>query len=114
MSICANLCRRIDRSIDSRLRETARFEARRAMLAAALVPGLAVGTLGLAGGGFSAPTWGWTTLALVAAGVLTAVALGHPTWSRLEQLFVAALSALGAWSLLSTVWSEDPSQSVLE
>jgi O-Antigen ligase len=114
MSICANLCRRIDRSIDSRLRETGRFEARRALLAAALVPGLAVGMLALAGGGYSAPTWGWTTLALVAAGVLAAVALGYPAWSRLEQLFLAALAALGAWSLLSTVWSEDPSQSVLE
>jgi hypothetical protein len=114
VSICANLCRSIDRSIDSRLRETGRFEARLPIFAAALVPGFAVGILGIAGGGYSAPTWGWTTLALVAAGVPAAVALGNPTWSRLEHVFLAALSALGAWSLLTTAWSEDPSQSVLE
>jgi O-antigen ligase/polysaccharide polymerase Wzy-like membrane protein len=114
MSICANLCRRIDRAIDSRPGETGRLEARLTTLAAAFVPGLAVAILGLAGGGYSAPTWGWSTLALVGAAIAALIAFGKPQPSRLEYILVGALTGLSAWALLSTAWSQDVAQSVLE
>ena len=39
-------------------------------LAPAIVSGFTVGAVGLVGGGYRAPTWGWATLALAAGSVV--------------------------------------------
>jgi hypothetical protein len=84
------------------------------VLAPAIVSGFTVGALGLAGGGYKAPTWGWATLALVAAAVAILVALGLPRLGLLELLFLGGLAALCAWTLVSAAWSLDRAQAVLE
>ena len=83
-------------------------------LAPAIVSGLTVGVLGLAGGGYRAPTWGWATLALVAGSVAILVALGLPRPGWLELVFLVGLVGLGVWTLVSTAWSLDHAQAVLE
>ena len=83
-------------------------------LAPAIVSGLTVGALGLAGGGYRAPTWGWATLALVAGSVAVLVALGLPRLGRLEIVFLGGLAALCVWTLASAGWSLDRAQAVLE
>ncbi len=83
-------------------------------LAPAIVSGFTVGALGLAGGGYRAPTWGWATLALVAGSVAVLVALGLPRLGRLELVFLGGLVGLGVWTLVSAGWSLDDAQAVLE
>ena len=83
-------------------------------LAPAIVSGLTLGVLGLAGGGYRAPTWGWATLALVAGSVAVLVALGLPRLGRLETVFLGGLAALCVWMLASAGWSLDRAQAVLE
>jgi hypothetical protein len=114
MSIHASVCRSIDRPINSRPEETGRVEVRLGAAAAALVLGLAVGLLGFADGGSSAPTWGWATLAFVAAVLVILLVFGAPRPGRLEYLFVGGLAGLGAWALLSAAWSQDRAQSILD
>ena len=80
----------------------------------AIVSGLTVGVLGLADGGYRAPTWGWATLALVAGSVAVLVALGLPRLGRLEIVFLGGLAALCVWTLASAGWSLDRAQAVLE
>jgi hypothetical protein len=83
-------------------------------LAPAIVSGFTVGAVGLAGGGYRAPTWGWATLALVAGSVAILVALGLPRLGPLEPLFLGGLTALCIWTLVSAAWSLDRAQAVLE
>ncbi|MBA2569466.1 MAG: O-antigen ligase family protein [Actinobacteria bacterium] len=83
-------------------------------LAPAIVSGFTVGALGLAGGGYKAPSWGWATLALVAAVLAVLVALGLPRLGLLELAFLGGLGALCVWTLVSAAWSLDRAQAVLE
>ena len=83
-------------------------------LAPAIVSGFTVGALGLAGGGYRAPTWGWATLTLVGAAVAILVALGLPRLGRLELVFLGGLAGLCVWTLVSAAWSLDHAQAVLE
>jgi O-antigen ligase len=83
-------------------------------LVPALVSGFTVGALGLAGGGYEASSWGWATLALVAAAVAILVALGLPRVGMLEVALLGGLAALCAWALVSAAWSLDGAQAVLE
>ena len=83
-------------------------------LAPAIVSGLTVGVLGLAGGGYRVPTWGWATLAFLAGSVAVLVALGLPRLSRLEIVFLGGLAVLCVWTLASAGWSLDRAQAVLE
>lgn len=114
MSIHATVCRSIDRPLNSRPEETGRVEARLGALAPALVGGLAVVVLGFADGGFSAPSWGWATLAVMGVTLAALVLGGGRRSGRLEYAFAGGLAALAVWALCSTLWSEDPAQSVLD
>ena len=84
-------------------------------LAPAIVSGFTVGALGLAGGGYRAPTWGWATLARVA---WSAAGWGAPAdllrLGRLELVFLGGLVGLGVWTLVSAGWTPIDAQAVLE
>ncbi|HET7856672.1 MAG TPA: O-antigen ligase family protein [Gaiellaceae bacterium] len=108
------MCRTVDRPTNSRPDQTGPGEARLGLLTTALIAGSVVGLLGLADGGYSAPGWGWATLALVAVTPVILVAFGLPRASRLELGFLGGLAALTAWGLLSTMWSDDRAQSILD
>ncbi len=85
-----------------------RRDAVPAFLSAALIV-----VLGFDQGGYSPTSWVWSAALLaIVAGVLSAGRPGRP--SALELAFVAALAGLVAWSLLSALWSLDPTASVLE
>ena len=79
-----------------------------AVLACALVL-----VLGFDEGGFAPPSWVWSAALLaIVAGVLLGGRVSRP--SPLELGFVGALAALLGWTLLSTLWSLDPTASVLD
>jgi hypothetical protein len=74
----------------------------------------ALAILGFKNGGFFPPMWSWLSFACACV-LLAVVALrAPPRWSRLELGTCLALGALAAWTLLSSVWSVDASQSVRE
>lgn len=83
-------------------------------LCCALAAFVLVASLGLADGGFHATAWGWAAVALLlpVTGILASWPV--PALGRLEVVFLAALAALLAWTLLSAAWSLDADQSVLE
>jgi O-antigen ligase len=89
-------------------------ETRLRDLAPALVVAAAVASLSLADGGFGPETWGWATIGLIAGAVLALLGLGLPRLGRRDLAFAAALGALGGWALVSSTWSLDPGQSVIE
>jgi O-antigen ligase len=81
------------------------------------VPGLVacalVLVLGFDEGGFAPPSWVWSAVLLaIVAGVLLTGRAGRP--SRFELGFLAALGGLLSWTLVSTLWSLDPTASVLD
>jgi O-Antigen ligase len=79
----------------------------------ALAASLIVALLGFDQGGYAPASWVWSAALLVATAV--ALFVGRPVQpSRLELAFLAALSCLLAWTLLSGVWSLDPTASLLE
>lgn len=110
MSFHASVCRKIDSPIDNRPPETRPLEAG----LSALVPALTVGLLGLAGGGFEPTAQNWATLALIACSAASLVALGLPRPGSLELVLLGSLALLGAWTLLSSAWSLDRAQAILE
>ncbi|HZQ80485.1 MAG TPA: O-antigen ligase family protein [Gaiellaceae bacterium] len=69
---------------------------------------------GAAHGGYFEGSWGWLTL--VAAWAMLIALLLEPAAgiSRSGLLFVGLLGAYTVWSLLSALWSVDPTASVLE
>ena len=79
----------------------------------ALLAGVLLLVLGFDEGGFAPATWVWSVapLAVVAGALLTGQA-GRP--SPLELGFLAALAGLLGWTLVSTVWSLDPTASILD
>ena len=78
-----------------------------------LVPALVAG-LAFDGGGYSATTWGWSTLLPLAAIGALLVSGRARRLTRLESVFLALVAALVAWTWLSLVWSADFSASVLD
>jgi O-antigen ligase len=69
--------------------------------------------LGFDQGGYAPASWVWSAALLaVCAGVLALGRPGRP--AALELAFLAALLALLGWTLLSALWSLDPTASVLE
>ena len=69
--------------------------------------------LGFDEGGFSPATWVWSVVPLaIAAGSLLAGQARRP--SPLELGFLAALAGLLGWTLISTIWSLDPTASLLD
>jgi hypothetical protein len=81
------------------------------------VPGLLAGALvlvlGFDEGGFASASWVWSVvpLALVAGALLAGLA-ARP--SPMELWFLAVLAGLLVWTLVSSIWSLDPTGSVLD
>ena len=65
-------------------------------------------------GGYFPTTWGWTSLAFLWVAGLTIVLRQTVRVSKAEALFLFAWAALLAWIALSTLWSTDLSETVLE
>ena len=65
-------------------------------------------------GGYFAGSWGWLTLFAAWAAVLALVLDGEAALSRAGLAFTGLLGAYAVWSLLSALWSVDPTSSVLE
>jgi O-antigen ligase len=78
-----------------------------------LVAGLIVAALAADSGGFDAPSWGWSAIALMLV-IAAALIFGARRLSALEWALPAALAALAGWVWLSLFWSSDFSQTVQE
>lgn len=81
-------------------------------------PGLlalvSIGAVAADQGGYFPTTWGWTSLAFLWVAGLTIVLRRTVRVSRAEVLFLFAWVALLAWIALSTLWSTDRAETVLE
>ena len=75
---------------------------------------LGVAGLAAAQGGYFPSSWGWATVGLLWVAALALVLRSRLVLPPLERAFVAALGALAVWIALSTTWSEDVPQTVLE
>jgi len=75
---------------------------------------VAVTAVAAASGGYFPTTWNWATLAFAWAAALALALRGREAWGRKETLLLVALLALAGWTALSTLWSLDATQSVLE
>ncbi|HZM18279.1 MAG TPA: O-antigen ligase family protein, partial [Gaiellaceae bacterium] len=79
----------------------------------ALLAGALVLVLGFDQGGFSSATWVWSVVPLaIVAGSLLSGQARRP--SPLELAFLAALAGLLGWTLISAIWSLDPTASLLD
>jgi hypothetical protein len=65
-------------------------------------------------GGYFAPSWGWSALALAGVVVTWLIASARTDAGRSDAAFLLALLALTLWVGLSIAWSVDRAQSVLE
>lgn len=83
-----------------------------------MLPGLlalvSIGIVAADQGGYFPTTWGWTSLAFLWVAGLTIVLRQTVRVSKAEALFLFAWAALLAWIALSTLWSTDLSETVLE
>jgi O-antigen ligase len=77
------------------------------MLAGTVLPATASGT-------YFPTSWGWAALAFGWAAAITLVLRRSLLLSRLDWAMLAGLLALTSWMALSSVWSENPTQTVLE
>jgi len=87
-------------------------------LGAQSAPGLlvfaSVGIVAADQGGYFPTTWGWTSLAFLWAVGLAAVLRPRIRIGKTQALFLLAWVAVLAWIALSTTWSTDRPQTVLE
>ena len=72
--------------------------------------------VGLAGaqGGFFPTAWGWASVPLLWVTAVALVTRRQIRLSSAERVFIGVLAALGAWILLSSLWSVAPADSILE
>ncbi|HEY3543592.1 MAG TPA: O-antigen ligase family protein [Gaiellaceae bacterium] len=85
------------------------------MTRAAAVAGAAVVcALGLDSGGYFPRSWVWSTVVLLWVAAVVLVLRRRVAVDAAGAVWVAALLALAAWTLLSAVWSIEPAQSVLD
>jgi O-Antigen ligase len=93
---------------------TGEGRARATELAVVLVPLVLVPALGATQGGFLPDTWVWSAALAAWAAGLAVVVSPAPGALRRWWPWLAASGSLLLWTLLSAVWSTQPSQSVLE
>jgi tetratricopeptide (TPR) repeat protein len=74
----------------------------------------AIGVTAAAEGGYFPTSWGWAALFFFWVAVLALVIRDAIHLGTLERGLLGALSAFAAWTALSTLWSVDPAQTVLE
>ena len=96
-------------------RRGSQLGARRALAAwPALIGFLPITLLGAAQGGYFPSAWGWATLGFLWASGLALLLRTSTRVSTPERTFVALWLALAAWIALSTLWSRNVPQTVLE
>jgi hypothetical protein len=80
----------------------------------AVALGLAVAPVLATNGGFFPSSWGWAGMALAWAAVLAAAFSNVSRPTRLELLFVGALTAFAGYTAASIAWSSTQSETSLE
>jgi hypothetical protein len=75
---------------------------------------VAVAGLAAAEGGYFPTSWGWSALAFAWVALVALVVRADAGLAPLERAFLGGLGALVAWTALSTLWSADVPQTVLE
>lgn len=75
---------------------------------------LAVGALAYSDGGYHPDAWGWSALPLLWGAAVGLVVRSQVRLGVLERAMLAGLAGLAAWVGLSTLWSDDVSQTALE
>jgi tetratricopeptide (TPR) repeat protein len=70
--------------------------------------------LAAADGGYFSETWGWSALAYLWLAGLALIVRSRIRLGVLDFALLGALTALAAWTLLSTAWSASPAQTPLE
>jgi tetratricopeptide (TPR) repeat protein len=75
---------------------------------------LLVGGVSTAAGGYFPTSWGWTALVLLWVVAVTLLVRSDAEIGALDLAFLSALTLLGGWTWLSTVWSESMPASFLE
>jgi hypothetical protein len=70
--------------------------------------------LAAADGGYFSETWGWSALAYLWLAGLALIVRSRIRLGGLDLALLGALTALAAWTLLSTAWSASPAQTPLE
>ena len=65
-------------------------------------------------GGYFPTSWGWSTVALAAVICTWACVNGRADFGRADLVFSGALLLLSAWTALSYLWSNDPTQTMPE
>jgi hypothetical protein len=83
-------------------------------IAAGLVVFLAVVFIVRDDGGYFPTSWGWSALALLGVVAVWVVAAGRTDAGRLDAAFLGTLVVLTRWVALSTAWSIDRPETVLE
>jgi O-antigen ligase len=73
-------------------------------VSAAVIGFACVAILGFDNGGYFERSWRWAILAFVAVTALALVLRNGVAFGRLELVFLGALGALAAWTLLSSAW----------
>jgi O-antigen ligase len=70
--------------------------------------------LAAAQGGYFPTAWGWASVPLLWGAALAAVLRTRASLSRVEVVFLGALTALTGWIALSAAWSAAPALSLVE
>ena len=75
---------------------------------------LVLGAVAVNNGGFDSVAWGWASLAMLFAAIVSLVLTGRASIHSSEFAFVGCLAALSAWTLTSAIWSSGADEPVLE
>jgi O-antigen ligase len=81
---------------------------------AAVLAVVAVGGTGASSGGYFPTSWGWPALGLAWAAAIALLLRSEADAALLDVAFVGLLGLFAGWIWVSAVWSESPSNSVLE
>ena len=75
---------------------------------------LPLALLGSWQGGYFPTAWGWASVPLLWGAALAAVLRTRASLSRVEVVFLGALTGLTGWIALSAAWSAAPALSLVE
>ncbi len=81
---------------------------------AAIVAGAPIVSLSFSSGGFFPPAWGWAAMAFALAVAAMLVYADSVELGRLDVVMFLALCSFSAWILLSLVWTESGTHTMLE
>ena len=104
----------VDRATSQGGRTEWRAGFTRSEVSAAVIGFSCVAILGFNDGGYFEPSWRWAILAFVAVAALALVLRNAVAFGRLELVFLGALAALAAWTLLSSAWGIEGTEAARE